>query len=102
MIKNVLYVEDGSVDVEDLGQTLGCETKIIVYRQGSNPPILEQPRIPIITCQDMEQVIPTLQNMEKMIYGFFGNHIPLREDMLRMVKFVIKTLKGEVNQNEES
>jgi hypothetical protein len=40
MIKRFLYVEDGSVCVDDLEKTLDGETKIIVYRQGSHPPIL--------------------------------------------------------------
>lgn len=35
MIKNILYVEDGSVDIDELENNLGKETKIVVYRQGS-------------------------------------------------------------------
>ena len=52
MIKNILYVEDGSVDVDDLEDTLGTETKIIVYRQGSVMPMLVQPVEPIKTVLD--------------------------------------------------
>ncbi len=47
MIKNILYVEDGSVDLDELKSTLTTETKIIVYRQGSTPPVLVQPLLPI-------------------------------------------------------
>ena len=47
MIKNLLYIEDGSVDIESLEETLNSETKIIVYRQGSTPPKLVQPEQPI-------------------------------------------------------
>ena len=47
MIKNILYVEDGSVDLDELKSTLTNETKIIVYRQGGNPPTLVQPQFPI-------------------------------------------------------
>ena len=47
MIKNILYVEDGGVDLDELISTLTNETKIIVYRQGSTPPILVQPQLPI-------------------------------------------------------
>ena len=47
MIKNILYVEDGSVDVDELIDSMSTETKIIVYRQGSTPPILIQPEKPI-------------------------------------------------------
>lgn len=47
MIKNILYVEDGSVDVDELQKSLGTETKIIAYRQGSAMPMLVQPIEPI-------------------------------------------------------
>lgn len=52
MIKNILYVEDGSIDVDDLQEVLDEETRIIVYRQGSKPPILEQPKEPIKSVFD--------------------------------------------------
>lgn len=52
MIKNILYVEDGSVDVDELAESFGDETKIIVYRQGAKPPILEQPKEPIKNYSD--------------------------------------------------
>ena len=47
MIKNIIYVEDGSVDLFELESTLTAETKVIVYRQGGNPPTLVQPYVPI-------------------------------------------------------
>ena len=43
MIKNIIYVEDGSIDVDELIGDLDETTKVIVYRQGSKPPILVQP-----------------------------------------------------------
>lgn len=43
MIKNIIYIEDGSVDVDELIDELDETTKVIVYRQGSKPPILVQP-----------------------------------------------------------
>lgn len=47
MIKNIIYVEDGSVDIDELIDALDETTKVIVYRQGSKPPILVQPQNPI-------------------------------------------------------
>lgn len=47
MIKNILYVEDGSVDIDELKDTLTSETMIIVYRQGSTLPRLVQLDYPI-------------------------------------------------------
>ena len=52
MIKNILYVEDGSVDVDELMDELGEETRIIVYRQGSKLTVLIQPEEPISTVVD--------------------------------------------------
>ena len=43
MIKNIIYVEDGSIDVDELIKELDETTKVIIYRQGSKPPILVQP-----------------------------------------------------------
>ena len=47
MIKNLIYVEDGSVDVDELIDCLDETTKVIVYRQGSKPPLLVQPEKPV-------------------------------------------------------
>ena len=47
MIKRFLYVEDGSVDVDLLEEELAEDTKIIVYRQGSTPPIMAEPKEPV-------------------------------------------------------
>ena len=47
MIKNIIYVEDGSIDVDELIDSLDETSKIIVYRQGSKPPMLVQPQQPI-------------------------------------------------------
>ena len=50
MIKNILYVEDGSVDVDEVQNSLGNDTTIIVYRQGTKPPFLEQLPEPIFAA----------------------------------------------------
>lgn len=47
MINNIIYVEDGSVDVDELQDAVGTDTKIIIYRQGSTKPIVEQLQKPI-------------------------------------------------------
>ena len=54
MIKNVIYVEDGSVDVDELQESLGDETKVIVYRQGAKAPEILQLREPLNTVFDDE------------------------------------------------
>lgn len=57
MIKNVIYVEDGSVDIDELQETFGEETKVIVYRQGSVKPIIEQLATPIETYDDVMRAL---------------------------------------------
>ena len=41
-IKKFLFIEDGSVDTDDLGERLASnpEIVIVIYRQGSRPPQL--------------------------------------------------------------
>ncbi len=54
MIKNILYVEDGSVDLDELESTLTTETKIIVYRQGSITPTMLSQEIGTANVLDEE------------------------------------------------
>ena len=67
MIKNLLYIEDGSVDIDALEEILNSETRIIVYRQGSTPPLLVQPLQPINDIyeeagKDAQQRLKNLEN----------------------------------------
>lgn len=42
MIKRIIFVEDGTVDLDGLNDSLGEDTKVIVYRQGAtHPSVLE-------------------------------------------------------------
>lgn len=52
MIKNIIYVEDGSIDVDLLEEELGNDTRVIVYRQGSTPPEIIHLKEPINTQYD--------------------------------------------------
>lgn len=47
MIKNIIYIEDGSIDYDELVDSLDETTKVILYRQGSQPPKVEQLQQPI-------------------------------------------------------
>lgn len=75
MIKTVIYVEDGSVDVDELQETVGEETKVIVYRQGAKAPEILQLEKPINTVFDdalmkirkrIESTRPILSDLFKM------------------------------------
>lgn len=52
MIKTFIFVEDGSVDIEELQCAVGDETKVVVYRQGTICPEIKQPESPISTFRD--------------------------------------------------
>lgn len=56
MYKSILYVEDGSVDVDQLEQDLGDDVYVVVYRQGSTPPNLVQPEQPLESVIDSVRV----------------------------------------------
>lgn len=46
MIKRIIFVEDGTTDLDDLKKSLGDDTKVVVYRQGGNPPSVLELREP--------------------------------------------------------
>lgn len=47
MIKNFIFVEDGSVDMDKLDDLFSSETKVIVYRQGASIPVVKKLEEPI-------------------------------------------------------
>ena len=55
MIKNIIYVEDGSVDVDELREVLGSDTHIIIYRQGAPKPEVLTLSEPMLTAQDEKE-----------------------------------------------
>ena len=67
MIKNIIYVEDGSVDYDELVDSLDETTKVILYRQGSQPPKIEQLQQPINDTFDsiFEQQKSKLERVRK-------------------------------------
>ena len=69
MIKSILYVEDGSVDVNRLYEDLGEDVYVIIYRQGSHPPILTQPEKPLQSVLDGEnaRLIKRIASVIKML-----------------------------------
>lgn len=47
MIKTFIFVEDGSVDLDELKGAVGDDVLVVPYRQGAAPPQIQQPRKPI-------------------------------------------------------
>ena len=44
MIKTFIFVEDGSVDLDELKSNVGDDVFVVTYRQGASPPEIRQPR----------------------------------------------------------
>lgn len=44
MIKTFIFVEDGSVDLDELKSSVGDDVLVISYRQGATPPAIQQPK----------------------------------------------------------
>lgn len=47
MIKTFIFVEDGSVDLDELKSSVGDDVLVISYRQGATPPAIQQLREPV-------------------------------------------------------
>ena len=47
MIKTFIFVEDGSVDLDELKSSVGDDVLVIAYRQGATPPEIRQPKEPV-------------------------------------------------------
>lgn len=47
MIKTFIFVEDGSIDIDELKQDVGNDVRVIAYRQGAAVPIIQQPAEPV-------------------------------------------------------
>ena len=52
MIKTFIFVEDGSVDLDELKGAVGDDVLVVPYRQGATPPQIQQPRKPILRHGD--------------------------------------------------
>lgn len=56
MIKTFIFVEDGSVDLDELKSNVGDDVLVIPYRQGSTPPTIQQPREPVARNSCVDQL----------------------------------------------
>lgn len=94
MIKTIILVEDGSVDMDELKESVGEETLVIPYRQGAPLPHIEQPREPIdktvvdilfkqhearekVTREALEKVLDTCKiskKVQKILGDLYGNY----------------------------
>ena len=56
MIKTFIFVEDGSVDLDELKNSVGDGVLVLSYRRGATPPAIQQPREPVSQKREMEKL----------------------------------------------
>lgn len=52
MIKTFIFVEDGSVDIDELQSAVGDDTLVLAYRKGCGCPQIQQPEYPVSQYKD--------------------------------------------------
>lgn len=70
MIKTFIFVEDGSVDIDELKEDVGNDVRVIAYRQGAAVPIIQQPAEPvkdIFDFQDTHIYKPTQKALNEVL-----------------------------------
>lgn len=78
MIKTFIFVEDGSVDLDELKNSVGDEVLVVTYRQGATPPAIQQPRAPVSQWSD-KSYSETKKVLEKILDGNYKMSKKLRE-----------------------
>lgn len=70
MIKTFIFVEDGSVDIDELKGEVGNDVRVIAYRQGATMPTICQPKEPvkdILDYQDQRIFKPTEKALNEVL-----------------------------------
>lgn len=93
MYQSILYVEDGSVDVDQLQEDLGEDVYIVVYRQGSTQPTLIQPEKPLQSVLDSECV--RLQNKIKRVVKILNSAFDL--NMSKRLRAILNDILIELD-----
>ena len=71
-----VFVEDGSVDVDELTEEGEAPGKIIIYRQGSTAPQIEQFKSNDIVYQDvLDDMMNEMQNIYKHFLSLYSKYI---------------------------
>lgn len=68
MIKTFIFVEDGSVDLDELKSSVGDDVLVVPYRQGATPPAIQQPREPVsrrVTMDKQKEIKKMAADLDK-------------------------------------
>ena len=88
MIKTFIFVEDGSVDLDELKSSVGDDVHVIPYRQGAAPPAIQQPREPVSQNSYLEQLK--------------AENFSLREQLIAITKFALEMCDEDGCAGDES
>lgn len=80
MIKTFIFVEDGSVDIDELQNSVGSDVHIVPNRQGSRPPEIQQPREPVSQWED-RSYSETKKVLENILDGNYKMSKKLRDEL---------------------
>lgn len=80
MIKTFIFVEDGSVDLDELKNNVGDDVFVITYRQGSMRPEIQQPREPVSQWND-KSYSETKKVLKKILDGNYKMSKKLRGEL---------------------
>lgn len=80
MIKTFIFVEDGSVDLDELKNNVGDDVFVITYRQDGMRPEIQQPREPVSQWND-KSYSETKKVLEKILDGNYKMSKKLRGEL---------------------
>ena len=80
MIKTFIFVEDGSVDLDELKSSVGDDVLVLSYRQGATPPAIQQPREPVSEWND-KSYFETKKVLERILNGDYKMSKKLRKEL---------------------
>lgn len=80
MIKTFIFVEDGSVDLDELKSSVGDDVLVVTYRQGAAPPQIQQPKEPVSEWND-KSYSETKKVLERILDGDYKMSKKLRKEL---------------------
>lgn len=83
MIKTFIFVEDGSIDIDELKSNIGDGVLVVPYRQGAAPPQIQQPREPVSEWDD-NSYRETKRVLERLFNGDYKMSKKLRYELERL------------------
>ena len=78
MIKTFIFVEDGSVDLDELKNSVGDDVLVVTYRQGAAPPQIQQPKEPVSQWNDK-----SYYETKKVLERLLGSSYKMSKKLLR-------------------